>query len=102
MRTFSILPETLAVKYVAQVLHGLAYLHEKDVAHCDLKAANILTTKIGDVKLSDFGVSIQLKEGRNSSTAAVGKIGRKRVVQKYTGDTNPSLYISWNSQLDGT
>lgn len=31
------------------------------VVHCDLKAANILTTKTGDVKLTDFGVSLNLK-----------------------------------------
>lgn len=30
------------------------------VVHCDLKAANILTTKNGNVKLSDFGVSLNL------------------------------------------
>lgn len=30
------------------------------VVHCDLKAANILTTKSGNVKLSDFGVSLNL------------------------------------------
>jgi serine/threonine protein kinase len=31
------------------------------VVHCDLKAANILTTKTGNVKLSDFGVSLNLR-----------------------------------------
>ena len=37
------------------------YLHQNDVVHCDLKAANILTTKTGNVKLSDFGVSLNLR-----------------------------------------
>ncbi|KAI9468131.1 MAG: kinase-like domain-containing protein [Benjaminiella poitrasii] len=55
------LPEPLVATYVHDILKGLAYLHEKDVVHCDLKAANILTTKTGDVKLSDFGVSLNLK-----------------------------------------
>ena len=32
-----------------------------DVVHCDLKAANILTTKNGNVKLTDFGVSLNLR-----------------------------------------
>jgi serine/threonine protein kinase len=42
------------------MLEGLAYLHNADVIHCDLKAANILTTKNGNVKLSDFGVSMNV------------------------------------------
>lgn len=42
------------------MLEGLAYLHNSDVIHCDLKAANILTTKNGNVKLSDFGVSMNV------------------------------------------
>lgn len=55
------LPEHLVASYCYDILQGLAYLHQQDVVHCDLKAANILTTKTGDVKLSDFGVSLNLK-----------------------------------------
>lgn len=55
------LPEHLVASYCHHILQGLAYLHARDVVHCDLKAANILTTKAGDVKLSDFGVSLNLK-----------------------------------------
>lgn len=47
--------------YVIKILGGLHYLHQSDVVHRDLKAANILTTKNGNVKLSDFGVSLNLR-----------------------------------------
>lgn len=55
------LPEHLVASYCQRILKGLVYLHKQHVVHCDLKAANILTTKAGDVKLSDFGVSLNLK-----------------------------------------
>jgi serine/threonine protein kinase len=42
---FGPLPESLAAVYIAQVLSGLAYLHEQGVVHRDIKGANILTTK---------------------------------------------------------
>ncbi|CAB4430298.1 unnamed protein product [Rhizophagus irregularis] len=51
---------------------GLVYLHTKQVVHCDLKAANILTTKNGNVKLSDFGVSLNLKMMEHVSTEVAG------------------------------
>ncbi|KAJ3293316.1 hypothetical protein HK104_004582 [Borealophlyctis nickersoniae] len=70
MKTFGTLPEKLAVNYVEKMLEGLQYLHERGVVHCDLKCANILTTKDGDIKLSDFGVSKQLG-GLDKNTQAV-------------------------------
>ncbi|KAK9823005.1 hypothetical protein WJX81_005420 [Elliptochloris bilobata] len=59
---FGAFPESLAAVYIAQVLQGLAYLHEQGVVHRDIKGANILTTKDGVVKLADFGVAAQLSE----------------------------------------
>ncbi len=69
LKAFGNFPEKLVASYVVKILEGLNYLHEQNVVHCDLKAANILTTKNGNVKLSDFGVSLNLK--------AVKKMGNK-------------------------
>ncbi|KZT09938.1 uncharacterized protein LAESUDRAFT_756159 [Laetiporus sulphureus 93-53] len=61
LKAFGKLNERLVAGYVIKILEGLHYLHQSDVVHCDLKAANILTTKNGNVKLSDFGVSLNLR-----------------------------------------
>ena len=61
LKAFGKLNERLVSCYVVKILEGLHYLHTNDVVHCDLKAANILTTKTGNVKLSDFGVSLNLR-----------------------------------------
>lgn len=61
LKAFGAFPERLVASFCIKILRGLDYLHENHVVHCDLKAANILTTKTGDVKLTDFGVSLNLK-----------------------------------------
>jgi serine/threonine protein kinase len=60
IKAFGKLNERLVATYITKILEGLHYLHNSHVVHCDLKAANILTTKTGNVKLSDFGVSLNL------------------------------------------
>lgn len=40
----------------AQICNGLGYLHENNVYHHDLKPANVLFTRKGQVKLCDFAL----------------------------------------------
>jgi serine/threonine protein kinase len=58
---FGKLNEKLVASHVIQVLEGLDYLHHNGIVHCNLKAANILMTPSGEVKLSDFGTSLYLR-----------------------------------------
>eukprot|EP00471_Norrisiella_sphaerica_P010435 CAMPEP_0184495184 /NCGR_PEP_ID=MMETSP0113_2-20130426/30586_1 /TAXON_ID=91329 /ORGANISM="Norrisiella sphaerica, Strain BC52" /LENGTH=594 /DNA_ID=CAMNT_0026881255 /DNA_START=253 /DNA_END=2034 /DNA_ORIENTATION=+ len=46
------------IQYIcAKTLKALIYLHSHKVVHRDLKAANILLTNEGKVKITDFGIS---------------------------------------------
>ena len=54
------LNEKVVATYVVQVLEGLGYLHHNGIVYCNLKASNILMTRSGNVKLSDFGLSLNL------------------------------------------
>lgn len=69
---FGALPENVVGRYIAQVLEGLVYLHEQGVIHRDIKGANILTTKEGEVKLADFGVATKLTEADINTHSVVG------------------------------
>lgn len=47
-----------AVRYIAfQLFSALAYLHNHNIIHRDLKSANILISSNCEVKLGDFGLS---------------------------------------------
>ncbi|KAI0293264.1 kinase-like domain-containing protein, partial [Russula brevipes] len=52
------LSETLVANYVVGILMGLDFLHRNGIVHGNLKAASIFTTNVGNVKLSDFGLSL--------------------------------------------
>ena len=54
------LPEGQIIDFVRQILQGLHYLHEQGVVHRDVKAANVLITEDGFIKLADFGVATKV------------------------------------------
>jgi serine/threonine protein kinase len=60
------LEEDEARKVMKQILDGVAFLHEKNIVHLDLKPQNLLLSvqdNCDDVKLCDFGLSKVLEPG---------------------------------------
>lgn len=49
--------EDIVKGLMKQLLSGLAYMHENSVLHRDLKPGNLLITRNGELKITDFGTA---------------------------------------------
>ena len=67
-----VITEAVFASIVYQVVWGLGYLHFDNRLHRDIKPANILLNSLGQVKLSDFGISKELDSSSAMSTTSVG------------------------------
>jgi len=55
--------EAIIATVMKETLEALVYMHSNKQMHRDIKAANILLDRQGQVFLSDYGVSASMKKG---------------------------------------
>ncbi|KAL2327234.1 hypothetical protein Fmac_020661 [Flemingia macrophylla] len=67
------IPESYLAAICKQVLKGLMYLHhEKHIIHRDLKPSNLLINHRGEVKITDFGVSVIMENTSGLANTFIG------------------------------
>lgn len=81
-------------KLIRDVSAGLAYLHERDILHRDIKPDNILISEQGEYVISDFGLSHRMRSTLrrassryNGSDRVSGTIGYM-APEMFTGQPN--------------
>ena len=80
------------LKFVKDVASGLAYLHEHDIIHRDIKPDNILQDEQGNYVITDFGLSTKM---RSTLRKASGRHNNEAEGQSGTiGYMAPELFVS--------
>lgn len=71
MNDVGLLPVSNVLDIVAQVASGLAYAHEHDIIHRDVKPSNIMVIRDGHVKITDFGIARMASSAVRTQTGMV-------------------------------
>jgi len=62
------LPDEQALMYVAEISFAILYLHSMDIMFRNIRPENILITRLGHIKLADFGVAKILTNNEHTWT----------------------------------
>ncbi|KAF8974183.1 hypothetical protein BDZ97DRAFT_2069160 [Flammula alnicola] len=84
IKSLGCLPEEWTKNYIAEVVLGLEYLHQRGVVHRDLKPDNLLIDSHGHLKLTDFGLSRIGLLGRQTREGQLG-----RPLTRYSSRSRP-------------
>ena len=66
-----LLPISEVLAIVIQVAQGLAYAHEHDIVHRDVKPSNVMIVRDGHAKITDFGIARMVSAAVRTQTGMV-------------------------------
>lgn len=80
-----------AVAWVAQACEAIDHVHQRGIIHCDLKPANLLLDRNGDVIVTDFGLARSLNNRPTSVDYLAGTASwmAPEQVSRYWGEISP-------------
>ncbi|KAH9938258.1 kinase response regulator receiver domain-containing protein [Fomitopsis serialis] len=90
IKSLGSLPEEWTRNYIAEVVLGLEYLHQRGIVHRDLKPDNLLIDQHGHLKLTDFGLSRIGLLGRQTRDAQL-PFGMRTRSRHSPGSRPPSI-----------
>ncbi|WP_372861103.1 serine/threonine-protein kinase [Spongiibacter sp.] len=60
-----------ACNFIEQIARGIAYAHQRDIVHSDLKPPNIFVTEEGVLKILDFGIARALSAAASNDPGEI-------------------------------
>ena len=87
------IPSKLIIKWLFQISHAIACLNSQNIIHSDIKPHNILIFDTGDVKITDFTVSVKKWENDKKFDHTSGTIN-------YLPPEALLSFNEWDEKLD--
>lgn len=83
-----------AAEIAFNVSHALDYIHNKGLVHLDIKPANIMVTRLGEVKLMDFGIARLMKDSGQTPgvSGSVPYMSPEQAGAKYENDHRSDIF----------
>ncbi|EJC98173.1 kinase-like protein [Fomitiporia mediterranea MF3/22] len=87
------------LRLVTGIARGLAYLHERDIVHSDIKSDNVLVSDSGDARICDFGYTRMIDASKSLVNLSTGIKGTPQYLA-YELLADPSKYTKHSKESD--